>query len=214
MIIKQLFLDEFNKRYGSEVRKYKIGEYHVSSLLGSCLKANVNSWRIKLMDKNLQDLTKLHFFRGIMTHEFLQKLKVWDDIEAECKREIKTTHGKITLLGHADAVKGDTVFEFKSVIRIPWKPKFDHSMQVNAYATMLGLPRAKVIYIGNDADGNYNVKEFDLVQSDFMWQLLVNKAITLHALLKTGTDVQCSCRSRVHDIAWIQYLDTLKSKKK
>lgn len=204
MQIKQLLLDEYNKRYGSEIRKYKIGEYHVSSLLGSCLKATWNHFQMKKLTKEHIDSTKLIFFKGILFHEMVQKSKAWDGVEVECVKKIKTSHGTATLLGHADAVKDDAVFELKTCAYIPRRPKFDHICQVNAYMHMLGKPRGVIVYAGSDGE-KFDIKEYQVVQSDWHYQHMINRLMTLHAILKTAGEPICSCRNRQHDIEWLTY---------
>jgi hypothetical protein len=207
MIVKNLLLDYYNKRWGSEIRIYKSSEYHVSSLLGSCVKATWNNYMMKRKTKEHEEATKLLFLKGLIFHELLQKSsKAWDGVEVECTRKIKTSHGVTTLIGHADAVKDDTVYEFKTCMRIPYKPRFDHVAQVNAYATMLGKPRAIIVYAGSDGEA-FNVKEFTVLPSEWHYTLLVNKLHTIHALLKTKAQPMCSCRNRQHDIEWLAYCE-------
>lgn len=144
-----------------------------------------------------------------MWHEMIQSLGVWDEIEKPVKMRIPLERGNgyITIRGRADAIRGDTVYDFKRTERVPWgwKPKFPHVMQLNFYMECLGKPKGVLAYIGYDG-AEFKIKEFYHVLSDWHTENLINRALNLHTFLTNDVAPVCTCRSRVHEIEWHRYL--------
>jgi hypothetical protein len=141
---------------------------------------------------------------GVVFHRLIQSLKdngksYWDKVEVECEYKVKLTNDEIVIIGHADALRGDEVYEFKHTRTLPMKPHFQHRLQLNFYLGALNKMKGRLVYTGYNEEGGIGVREFPLLYSDWYMEHLVNKAEVLHALLKSGEPPRCSCRDRKHE---------------
>ena len=190
-------------------RKYwlpEIGRYYPSILCQPCLKAMWNYYKMASEQKKFPPGYLLQTGEGIVTHEIIESFKFWDKVEVPVKKIVKASDGWIKIFGRADAVLGDTVYDFKRTQRIPNKVKFQHRLQLNFYMDCLGKPKGIVCYIGYNSEGEFDVQERPIVLTDWYSAQIINRAIQLHDHLRYNDPPICSCRSRRHDIEWERYL--------
>lgn len=192
-------------------RRYKVpevGVYYPSTLVQYCPRGPWNFYMMALQDKKLPDSFILHMAEGNVWHDLMEDLRIWDSTEQSCKKRVDLEDGShIWIRGRYDAVRGDTVYDFKRTDRVPWgyKPKFEHVLQINFYMECLGKPKGVIAYIGT-LNGQFGVYPFYHVLSDWHTQLLVNKAIALHTHLVYKSPPICSCRTKQHEIEWEHYV--------
>lgn len=192
------------------MRKHKlpqIGVYYPSTLIQGCIRQQWNFYKISIEQKQFPDGFVMKTSEGTVWHEMLEELNIWDSIEQPARMRIPLeSGGYITIRGRYDAIRGDTVYDFKRTERVPWgyKAKFAHLMQLNFYMECLGKPKGVIAYIGYE-NGVFRIKEYYHVLTDWMTQTLKNKALTLHTHLIHDTPPQCTCRNLMHEAEWLNY---------
>lgn len=185
----------------------EIGVYYPTILIQSCMRSQWNFYEMAIQQRRFPDGFLLKTQEGNAWHTMLESLHVWDYTERSVSKRIKLENGgHITIRGRCDAVRGDTVYDFKRVEWVPYrKPKFDHVLQLNFYMECLGKPNGVLAYIGY-LNGEFQIKEYYHVLSDWHTSHLVNRALMLHSALVHNDPPACSCRNQAHSIAWREYL--------
>lgn len=160
------------------------------------------------VDQAFEKESKLRMSEGIVFHEFLQKQKgLWKSTETEFSKSFKTDSGKLSIVGTVDAIsKEGVVYEFKRSGYISYKPKSQWVFQAQSYMYLADRPQGCIVALGS-SNGQFVVKEWPLLFNDFYFNCLLNKAITLHTLLKHKQVPVCSCRTRQHDVEWIKHMN-------
>lgn len=190
--------------------KYKlptIGVYYPTTLVQNCVRSQWNFYMMSIQSRRFPDGFVLKTSEGQAWHDMIEAAPVWDEVEKRVSMRIPFEGGgSITIRGRADAIRGDTVYDFKRTERVPWgwKPKFAHLMQLNFYMECLGKPKGVIAYIGYDG-GEFKIKEFYHVLSDWHTEQLINRALNLHTFLVNNVPPVCTCRSKVHEIEWERY---------
>jgi hypothetical protein len=193
------------------MRKYKlpkIGVYYPTTLVQGCVRSQWNFYKLSIHSRRFPDGFILKTTEGNAWHDIIEQAPVWDEVEKSVSMRIPFEQGGyITIRGRADAIRGDTIYDFKRTERVPWgyKPKFPHIMQLNFYMECLGKPKGVIAYIGYDG-ANFRIKEYYHVLSDWHTEQLINRALTLHTYLINDVPPVCTCRSKIHEIEWENYL--------
>ena len=184
-----------------------VGVYYPTTLVQPCTRGQYNFYKQTIEQRKFPDSFVLKTSEGTVWHEMLEQIGVWDSVEGPCRMRVPLENGGyITIRGRYDAIRGDTVYDFKRTERVPWgyKPKFAHLLQLNFYMECLGKPKGVIAYIGYEG-GNFRIKEYYHVLTDWMTQTLINKALTLHTHLVNDVPPVCTCRNRIHEVEWLQY---------
>lgn len=195
-----------------KVEKYHlpvIGKYHPSLLVQTCLRGQWNFYKIAIQDQRLPDDFILKTSEGLVWHDMLEALPIWDMTEQIVRMKVPLegeSRKHITIIGKYDAVRGDTVYDFKRTERVPWgyRAKYPHRLQINFYMAALGKPKGVIAYIGYEGR-DFKIKEYYHVLTDWMTEQMMNKALTLHTHLVHDVPPVCTCRSKVHEIEWEQH---------
>jgi hypothetical protein len=203
--VKDEILKYFEAKAHKRYKLPEIGVYFPSVLCNSCTKSQWNYYQMAIKEGKLPQSAILQMGEGTVTHELIQSLQIWDATEIPVKMKINTGNENIVIRGRADGVIGDTVFEFKRTQYIPLKIRFSDALQINFYMEALGKPKGILVYIGYKSDRTFDVVERYWTLSDWHTNHLINRAITLHTLLKNKQEAYCSCRSKTHDQQWEQY---------
>lgn len=204
-LLRHLRQEFFEKRY----RIPKIGVYHPSILCRSCLKDQWNYYKVTAALGQVSDDGVLRISEGLVWHSIIEKMGCWTKTEAGVSRIVRlNSRETIEIRGRADAVVGDTVYEFKKTAYIPAKPRFHHTLQLNFYMECLGKPRGVLVYLGPAKYGDFDVVEYYWSLSDWHTQHLIDRAVMLHRFLKSKDIPGCSCRSKWHDVEWERFLAT------
>jgi len=198
--------------FGDEKTPIPPGVYHPSILCLSCARAQYNYYT-NFSNKSVEEIPDeivLLLAGGVFVHRLIQSLKVdkksiWSGVEVPCSYELTAPDGStITIRGRADAILGRgverRVYEFKHVRSIPYKPQFNHLLQLNFYLGALGIAQGVLCYIGYSPYGGIDIKEFNFSFSTWHFEHLLNRAITLHTLITNKTPPRCSCRDKIHEI--------------
>jgi len=203
--LEEFLLNTFEK--SRRFRKRKVGTYHVGLLNQSCFKAMWNAYCLP-EDQAHEKQARLRMVEGIIFHEYLQQTKgLWKSTETEFSKDFKTDSGKITIVGTLDAVsKEGVVYEFKRSGYISYKPKSQWIFQIQSYMALSERPEGCIVAMGS-SNGEFCIKEWPVLFNNFWFNTLLNKAITLHTLLKHKQVPVCSCRTRQHDLEWIKHVN-------
>lgn len=191
-------------------RKYRlpqIGIYYPTTLVQNCTRSQWNFYMMSIQQRKFPDDFVLKISEGQVWHDMLEGIHIWDSVEGSARMRVRLEGGGyITIRGRYDAVRSDTVYDFKRTERVPWgyKAKFAHLLQLNFYMACLGKPKGVVAYIGYE-NGVFHIKEYYHVLTDWMTQTLINKALTLHTHLVNNVAPNCTCRTRIHEIEWLNY---------
>lgn len=200
------------------MRSYRlpqIGVYYPTTLVQNCVRGQWNFYKMSIEGRKFPDGFVLKTSEGTVWHDMLEGLNVWDSTEGRASMRVPLEGGGyITIRGRYDAIRGDTVYDFKRTERVPWgrKPRFPHLLQLNFYMECLGKPKGVIAYIGYDGM-EFRIKEYYHVLTDWMTQTLINKALTLHTHLVNDLPPNCTCRTKVHEVEWMNYLREKELKK-
>jgi len=211
-MLQKLLADYVRRKYfGLNGNPIAVGVYRPSVLAWSCARRQFHYYKL-FHQRNPEDIPDdivLLLGGGVVFHRLVQSFKengkrYWDRIEIECSLKATVAGSNIVLTGHADAIKGDTVYEFKHTRSIPWrKPKFDHQLQANFYMAAIEKVRGVVVYTGYNEEGGLSIREFPILFSDWHLEHLITRAQSLHTWLVHDTPPRCSCRDRRHEGAVI-----------
>lgn len=205
--LQEELVDHLRRKRLRKHRLPQVGVYYPTTLVQPCTRAQWNFYKMTIEQKKFPDGFVLKTSEGTVWHEMLEELNVWDEIEGVAKMRVPLEGGSfITIRGRYDAIRGDTVYDFKRTERVPWgyKPKFNHLLQLNFYMEALGKPKGVIAYIGYDGQ-NFRIKEYYHVLTDWLTQTLINKALTLHGHLVNDVPPVCTCRNRIHEVEWLAY---------
>lgn len=184
-----------------------IGVYYPTTLVQSCVRSQWNFYMMCIQERAFPDAFILKTSEGNAWHEMLEELRIWDKTEQSARMKIKLENGEtIQIRGRFDALRGDTIYDFKRTEWVPYKKaKFDHVLQLNFYMACLGKPKGVIAYIGY-SNGEFKIKEYYHVLSDWYTENLINRAIALHGYLRNGVAPVCTCRNKQHEAEWNQYV--------
>ena len=112
--------------------------FGVTKLVENCLRKSYYN----LTEESILDLKKHWVFnRGHAIHEYITRTLSDQQKEIFIRKEFPN----FELIGFIDALKGDTLYEFKTTSNIPSEPQHHHILQAQAYYSMLSPEqRAKV----------------------------------------------------------------------
>ena len=208
-MLRELLASYVKKKYfGNHHEPVRIGVYRPSVLSWSCIRKQFNYYQ-QLSGKTIEEIPDnivLLLAGGIVFHRLLQSLrnpddsKFWDKTEVECSLEVEMLGEKIQIVGHADAIRKDEVYEFKHTRSLPSKPQFPHILQLNFYLGALGKIKGRLVYTGYDAEGGLDIREFPWMFSEWHLEHLIARAQALHILLVNNQPPRCSCRDKRHEI--------------
>lgn len=205
--LQEELVEHLRKKRMRKHRLPQIGVYYPTTLVQNCIRQQWNFYKISIEQRAFPDGFVLKTAEGTVWHEMIEEVNIWDSIEGQAKMRIPLeSGGYITIRGRYDAIRGDTVYDFKRTERVPWgyKAKFPHLLQLNFYMECLGKPKGVIAYIGYE-NGVFRIKEYYHVLTDWMTQTLKNKALTLHTHLIHDTPPQCTCRDLKHEAEWLAY---------
>jgi hypothetical protein len=214
--LQSALLEHLRKKRLKNHKLPQIGVYYPTTLGLGCIRGQYNFYKMSIEQHAFPDSFLLATSEGIVWHDMLENLNVWDSIEGSAKMKIPLdSGGHITIRGRYDAIRGDTVYDFKKTNRVPWgyKPKFNHLMQLNFYMECLGKPKGVIAYIGYSGR-DFVIKEYHHVLTDWLTQTLINKALTLHTHLVNDVPPNCTCRNKMHEVEWLNYMQTKVAEKK
>lgn len=192
----------------------KVGTYFPSVLVRRCPKDAWNYYRITEREGQFPDSFLLHTHEGKAWHAILDKLRdpenpkrsLWSATELVGQKRVRLPNGEyITIRGRCDAVRGDTVYEFKRRSFIPYKPAWADLFQLNFYCEVLGKPKGKLVVLGY-RNNQFTVVEYDHTLTDWMTGVLLEKAQNLHNALRHNEPPMCTCRNKVHDVEWTKFV--------
>jgi len=201
MLQEQLVQYLRSKYFGKHEVPVQIGVYRPSVLSWSCLRRQYNYYK-QLHGKHQEEIPDnivLLLGGGIVFHELIESLPIWDQTEIECSLRVNVAGGEIVIVGHADAIRGDTIYEFKHTRSLPREPYFQHKIQLNFYLSALNRLKGVLAYTGYDSQGGLSVREFSLRYSDWLLEHLINRAQALHLFLLTDEAPRCSCQDKRHE---------------
>ena len=135
--------------------------FGVGLLVSNCLRQSY----YKLTEEEIIELEKLWIFsRGHAIHQFITTtLKDKEEKEIFVKKEF----AKFDVIGFVDAIHDGIIYEFKTTANIPDAPQTAHTLQAQAYFSMLPEPTKsniksiKIVYLSLQ-----NVKTFEVSKRD------------------------------------------------
>lgn len=170
--------------------------YGVTTLTTNCLRQSY----YKLTEEEILDLEKLWIFsRGHAIHEFVTKTLEDGEKEVFVKKEFP----HFDVIGFIDALRGDTIYEFKTTANIPEAPQKHHVLQGQAYYSILdplkqsAIKKIIIVYLSMK-----KIKHFETVPRNILHWLESRAAILTHALrTKTPPPAEMSWLCRYCDFA-------------
>lgn len=210
-MLKKLLADELRRRYfGVNPNPVQIGVYRPSVLSWSCVRRQYNYYSEfagKSPDE-IPDEVVLLLGGGIVFHRMVQALEFqgqpfWDNVEVECKLEVALPSGNILIVGHADCIRNNEVYELKYTQRVPSNPHFQHILQLNFYLGALQKQKGWLVYCGPSTEGGLQIREFPHIFSEWHLEHLISRAQTLDLLLRNQTPPRCSCSDKRHEVGAI-----------
>jgi len=154
--------------------------FGVGLLVSNCLRQSF----YKLTEEQILDLEKLWVFsRGHAIHHFITTTLTDKEKEIFVKKEFP----KFDVIGFVDAIHDDIIYEFKTTANIPDAPQTAHTLQAQAYYSMLPEPTKsaikaiKIVYLSLQA-----VKTFEVPKRDIT-AFLEARAAQLTQALNTKT---------------------------
>jgi CRISPR/Cas system-associated exonuclease Cas4 (RecB family) len=173
-IIKMLLAGRNRKR-----KKRAKPRYGVTRLVGGCLRKTYYD----LTEEVVFPLEKMWIFnRGTAIHEFVQKDMPKEDIEIFMEKSFST----FGVIGFVDAIHEGAMYEFKTTANIPDTPQEAHTLQAQAYYSMLPADKQElvkkilIIYFSMS-----KIKVYEVVPRNVL-PLLEAKGTILTNAIKTG----------------------------
>jgi CRISPR/Cas system-associated exonuclease Cas4 (RecB family) len=143
-----------------ERKEHDKPRFGVTRLMTKCLRRSYYD----LTEEVVHDLEKLWIFnRGHAIHEFVTT----ELIDKEKEVFISKDFGGFVLLGYIDALHEGVLYEFKTTANVPNDPQEHHSMQAQAYYSMLSdeekekTKKIVIVYFSMQ-----QVKEFEVPKRD------------------------------------------------
>ena len=124
------------------------------------------------------DQQKWWIYRGNVFHS------LWCSLFSQHEVEMVHDLGDYRIVGRADIVHEGCVYELKTVTSLYYVPREHHIKQVLAYAHMLGLNCAKLIYVSFNG---FTVIDVDVSDAAKVMEELKAKAKILVDALRNGT---------------------------
>jgi CRISPR/Cas system-associated exonuclease Cas4 (RecB family) len=177
-------------------RPFVAGEYHVTELCNCIRKAWFQRTRNEPTEKNI------FMFNGLLLHNILPKITneisldeaihpgmyVWYEAKCRCEFEVDNGTDGIRIVGSADMVTGDYVYEFKYASNSTADNISYYNLmyfnQANAYSCMLDREKFRIVYIDNM---NLTISISECNTDKYAFELLKDKAAELHSCIKTKT---------------------------
>jgi len=100
--------------------------------------------------------------------ETIDYLRSQPDLRVEPRAELEVEG--VVWEGYADAIAGDTIYEFKTTARIPTEPSDSHRIQASLYASLFNAKKAKLIYVSQTRSKEFEIEPLAQVQ-EFLAQL-------------------------------------------
>jgi len=151
--------------------------FGVTRLVGDCLRRSYYD----LTEEVPISLEKLWIFsRGHAIHNFFQAHMD----EKECEIFRSKSFSAFDVIGYIDAIHDNTVLEFKTTNNIPTEPKHTHTLQTQAYFSMLppeeqqNIEKIKIIYFSLNKIKVYEVPKRNILPYLEARGTLLAKALT------------------------------------
>jgi CRISPR/Cas system-associated exonuclease Cas4 (RecB family) len=152
--------------------------FGIASLVTNCLRQSY----YKLTEDQILELEKLWVYsRGKAVHNFVTKTLKEEEKEIFVKKEFPN----FDILGFVDAIHDNTIYEFKTTATLPDAPQSAHTLQAQAYFSLLPEPiksnikAIKIIYLSM-----HSVKIFDVPLRDITTFLEARAMQLVQALKK------------------------------
>lgn len=159
-MIKGLIMQDIRKKDEEYKKKPRSGKWNPGKL-GRCYRHQFYNRKNEPKSNPPDDKTLMLFRLGTMIHEDIQGLLPEDKVEVEVTKD--DLHGFVDYVGEDFVVdfKSAGQWAFKKVSKAGYKPEENmvNLFQVVAYAYLLGLPKAFLVYVSKD---NYQMVEFEI----------------------------------------------------
>jgi len=193
-----------------EFREARIGFYRIS-LVPYCLRKQWYVYNNVKMPVN-EELLRI-FGIGELFHEFVEKIakeRYGSSVRTEV--DVKIDLNGFSLVGRADLIIGDVVYELKTVKSLWYRTregnfremdlKKEHVEQLNCYLKGLGLKKGIVVYIDKR---DLKMKQHEVRFSPRLWNRTVEKVRRLHRFLLENTPplVKFGWECRMCEYKWL-----------
>jgi CRISPR-associated exonuclease Cas4 len=175
--ILKLLLDGRKKKKKKRDRQ----RFGVTRLVGGCLRKTYYD----LTEEVSRTLEKMWIFnRGTAIHEFVQKDMPEEDVELFLTKEF----GHFDVLAFVDAIHEGVLYEFKTTANIPQEPQEHHTLQAQAYYSILPpekqekIKKLVLMYFSL-----HKIKQFEVPKRDITHYLEARGTMLANALT-TGTE--------------------------
>ena len=128
---------------------------------------------------------------------------LWTSLFKSNQVEVRyKVNDELTIVGHADFVYEDTVWELKTIatIKVLWdrnerryKPKLQHVKQVLFYSHCLGLEKVRLCYISFDGYKIFTEQDFEISKDEVIKEL-VERALEFHKFWKDDISPAKTCQ--------------------
>ncbi len=196
MNVNEILEKKIIENYLEEFKEFEPYHYYISQLSKKNIFDIIQERYVQyILSKNILDrkyiieylkqkiLSLKIFFIGKILHRIFQDSLDMDDIKIEAKVEVifpsKRIPKYIKISGRADIVdyNNETVYELKTISERIFneisEPFYEHILQANAYAYILGFKNYSIIYISKS---NYVFKEFKLNVKEELYEKIVENA--------------------------------------
>jgi len=160
-----------------DISRYQDDIYSISELIYCLAKA----YHYRVLKE--QPVINGKMLSGALFHQLLPQLL--DDYKDKLQFEVECSkdYNDYKIVGHADAVDEDTVYEFKyTAAKLNNTLPFYYYMQANAYAVMLDKPYYKVVMVNSYS---LDVVAIDGAQDKDAFSFIEKQAEDLHDAIKT-----------------------------
>ena len=128
-----------------------------------------------------------HILIGSAIHKYIEylinKYKDRLDMYIEAEKHIEFEYGKYRVVGRADIVTDEEIWEIKAVSKTYKIPSLLHITQANIYAYLLQKPRIRLIYIRDN-----NIDEFVYNYAPRLTDMFFNRLNTLVIYLEHNNE--------------------------
>jgi CRISPR/Cas system-associated exonuclease Cas4 (RecB family) len=166
--------------------------FGVGLLVSNCLRQSF----YKLTEEEIIELEKLWVFsRGHAIHQFITSTLI-DKEEKEIF--VKKEFPKFDVIGFVDAIHDDIVYEFKTTTSIPDAPQTAHTLQAQAYFSMLPeekqkkIKTIKIVYLSMQAVRTFEVPKRDI--SPFLEARATQLMLALQNKIAPDKEVSWLCK--------------------
>lgn len=174
-IISNKLIEAYHSIKSNDALRYQDNIYNISELI-YCL---AKSYYFRVNKEN--PIINGKMLSGTLVHQLIEK--ALSDLNIKYEVECIRDYNDYKIVGHADAVDDDTVYEFKfSGAKLNGNLPFYYFMQANAYSVMLDRPHFKIIYINSYS---LNITSVTGNQDKDAFKYIENQAAYLHDCLKS-----------------------------